>query len=166
MVQRGHLIKGPWQVYDPGKDYNVIFIEFEGNDWYKYREYITSKYLVVFYENGEILDVYTDISRAFPGGLYSAEVNEIPEDFDKGQYRFGESGFYRYVPTEAEVLEKNKRIQERGYKMVSEEINHLMMLQGLQVISEEETKRLATLTDFVKALREVDLTNPAWPDLQ
>lgn len=166
MVQhRSDLIKGPWRTYSPGHDYGVLFIHYRGIDWYKYREFIKSKYLVVFGSTGEILDVYTDFQRAFPGDLFSAEVDEIPEDFDCNKYRFGQEGFYEYVPSEEEIRAKNERIQKSGYKRVANEINSLTMLKNIGVMSEEESLRLEELTSFVKGLREVDLLNPIWPNL-
>lgn len=160
------MILGPWQVYNPGKDYNgVIFIQAKGMDWYKYRETIKTKYLVVFGQDGGIVNVYEDFSHAFPGNFYSMEVDEIPEDFDRNKYRFGPEGFYEYTPTPEEIVAKNRRIQDGGCKRVAEEINTLTMLKTVGVISDEETERLDRLIAFVKAVRAVDLNNPDWPDL-
>lgn len=165
MVQRRIDLKGPWEVYNPGYDYGVIFIQFEGNDWYKYREFITKKYIVVFTAEGVIIDIYDDHSRAFPGGLMSAEIDEIPEGVTKETHRFGPEGFYEYVASDSEIIAKNTRIQKKGYKRISEKVNSLVMLKNIGVISPEEQKELDSLTEFAKALHQVDLLNPTWPKL-
>lgn len=159
------MILGPWKLYNPGVDVGVLFLETQGIDWYKYRDQIKSKYLLVFAENGGIIAAYDDISHAFPGDLYTAEIDELPADFHRDKYRFGPEGLTPFVLTPEERLAKNRRIQESGLKRFAEEINTLVMLKNVEAISEEESGRLDRLTDFVKRLKKIDLTNPDWPDL-
>jgi len=166
MVQcRSNLIRGPWREYKSGHSTSVVFLQYAGIDWYKYRDLVDSKYLVVFEGSGVILKVYEDIQEAFPGDFFTAEVDEIPEDFSVDKYRFGKDGFYVYTPTEEEVRAKNQRIVDAGCKRVAGDINTLTMLGNIGIRSPEEDARLEQLVTFVKTLRSVDLLNPVWPDL-
>lgn len=163
------MIHGPWQVYKPGDaEHNAIsaiFIKADEMDWYRYRRTITDRYLVVFNDDGCIVNVYEDHTRAFPCGSWTATVSEIPADYTRDTYRYGQDGFYRYTPTPEEIVAKNQRRVDRGCSLVEPELARLLAVSAVVPLTDTEQTRLETIKQFIRDVRAVDLNNPVWPDL-
>lgn len=163
MVQRGGLI-GPWEKYVPKQGLEIIFLAFDGMDWYKYREQITTKYLLMMDDRSVIIRAESDDkAQIFPDGFYTLEVDSLPEDWEPYRYQYGEFGYSVYLPTEEEVRVGNVNTQSR---LIDKATSKLMTIHGLKLASvatDQDNAEFESLKSYIQALKAVDIMNPEWP---
>lgn len=158
---------GPWTIYKPDGPHgeNVMFLHCGGVDWYVYRESIAAKYLLLVDNLGRILRAESlDKAQIFPIDLYTATSETLPEDFKPGTYHW-DAGFTKREILPDEIMGRNRKIQMRKLKVISEEISLLTTLNLAGALSDEDSLRLNNLKRFVKDLMGVDLLNPQWPNV-
>lgn len=163
MVQRGGLI-GPWKRYVPKEGLEIIFLAFEGMDWYKYRDQVQTKYLLMMDDRSVVIKAESDDkAQIFPEGFYTLEVDSLPEDWEPYKYQYGEFGYSLYYPTEEERYVRNSSIQS---KLIDRATSKLMNIQGLKlagVASDEDNKEFENLKSYIQALKAVYIMSPEWP---
>ena len=121
----GNVIDGPWTIYEPElrKGHNILSLQCEGVDWYLYLDCLEAEYLLEIDEGGFVRKAESeDKAQIVPVNVYTTTTDSIPEDFEPFKYRYVVGEFVLFEPTPEMIVGKNKRIQARMVKRVSEEL--------------------------------------------
>ena len=155
---------GPWERYIPKEGLEILFLTAGDVDWYKYREQVKTKYLLMLDTRSVIIQAESDDkAQIFPEGLFTLEVDTLPEDWEPYKYQYSESGYHLYEPTDEEIRTRNIGIQS---KLINRAVAKLMNIHGLilaGVASDGEIKEFETLKSYIQALKDVNIMEPKWP---
>ena len=155
---------GPWKRYVPKEGLEIIFLAFNDVDWYKYRDQVTTKYLIMLDDRSVVIKAESDDkAQIFPDGFFTLEVDTLPEDWEPYKYQYGEFGYLPYKPTDEEVRVRNSGIQSR---LLDRATTRLMNINGLilaGVASDEDKVEFESLKSYIRALKAVDIIKPEWP---
>lgn len=148
--------------------HNIMFLENEeGECWYALAGKMASgKTVIVYDDNGRVVAADTDATTLWPVGFHVAEV-DVPDGFNQSnpaQWIYDGKGLSLYIKSDEEVLNGNKRIQQKLLADVTPEIDALKDAQEFGAATDKQVERYNELRKYRVSLLNVDLLNPEWPD--
>ncbi|GAL57070.1 putative tail fiber assembly protein [Pseudescherichia vulneris NBRC 102420] len=174
------LYKNPThQLISPGTSENILFLKSEDNlDWYESQALFADDTIKIQYDSNGTIRAVVDKPVPQRGNIYAVSmlwpinmsVAEIAvEDYPKsltldGTWKFNGTSVYQ----DAEVIAQNSRQANAAlrYKYMLDATLEISAIQSSKTVGnarESDSSNLLALQQYVDQLRDVDLSNPAWP---
>jgi len=165
------MISGPWVLYTP-KDKivdNAFYLsDPKGNDWYLYRKaFKENTYKLVYFKNGDISVITTDVHQVFPVDAWVVELDSIPEGmstYTLKQFRFDGVSIIPRVLSQEEAISLNTKTRDKLIAKAATALSPLLVLAQVDTLSDIKQKRKDVLVAYIRALNAIDVVNPTWPE--